>query len=82
MGILWSIVILFAIFTALVSSSPFRESGIRLKLRDDSRPIVDLGYATYQGSTDVSTNITTFLSIRYAAPPTGVLIPVTTMFVK
>jgi hypothetical protein len=82
MGILWSIVILCAIFTELVLSSPLRESGILLKSRDDSRPIVDLGYATYQGSTDISTNISTFLSIRYAAPPTGESMPITTKFVK
>ncbi|KAG6372185.1 Alpha/Beta hydrolase protein [Boletus reticuloceps] len=32
-------------------------------------PIVDLGYARYQGQFDAQTNITSFLSIRYAAPP-------------
>ncbi|KAJ6524260.1 Alpha/Beta hydrolase protein, partial [Mycena vulgaris] len=32
-------------------------------------PIVDLGYAKYQGTVDTSLNITTFLGIRYAAPP-------------
>ncbi|KAJ7692098.1 Alpha/Beta hydrolase protein [Mycena rosella] len=32
-------------------------------------PIVDLGYAQYQGTVDTSTNITTFLGIRYAAAP-------------
>ncbi|KAI9457054.1 Alpha/Beta hydrolase protein [Boletus coccyginus] len=34
-------------------------------------PIVDLGYAQYQGYFDSHTNITSFLSIRYAAPPLG-----------
>ena len=34
-------------------------------------PIVDLGYAQYQGYFDAQTNITHFLSIRYAAPPLG-----------
>ncbi|KAG6372175.1 Alpha/Beta hydrolase protein [Boletus reticuloceps] len=34
-------------------------------------PIVDLGYAQYQGYFDTQTNITSFLSIRYAAPPLG-----------
>ncbi|KAG0698021.1 Alpha/Beta hydrolase protein [Suillus ampliporus] len=34
-------------------------------------PIVDLGYAQYQGSVDTVTNITSFLGIRYAAPPLG-----------
>ncbi|KAG1834979.1 Alpha/Beta hydrolase protein [Suillus subalutaceus] len=34
-------------------------------------PIVNLGYAQYQGSVDMVTNITSFLGIRYAAPPVG-----------
>ncbi|KAG1838526.1 Alpha/Beta hydrolase protein [Suillus subalutaceus] len=33
-----------------------------------SAPIVNLGYAQYQGSVDTATNITSFLGIRYAAP--------------
>ncbi|KAH7905384.1 hypothetical protein BJ138DRAFT_1106030 [Hygrophoropsis aurantiaca] len=36
-----------------------------------SAPIVDLGYAQYQGSVDINTNVTSVLSIRYAAPPIG-----------
>ncbi|KAG1739930.1 Alpha/Beta hydrolase protein [Suillus paluster] len=36
-----------------------------------SAPIVDLGYAQYQGSVDTATNITSFLGIRYAAAPVG-----------
>ncbi|KAG0708779.1 Alpha/Beta hydrolase protein [Suillus ampliporus] len=36
-----------------------------------SAPIVNLGYAQYQGSVDTATNITSFLGIRYAAPPVG-----------
>ncbi|KAG1740867.1 Alpha/Beta hydrolase protein [Suillus paluster] len=36
-----------------------------------SAPIIDLGYAQYQGSVDTATNITSFLGIRYAAPPVG-----------
>ncbi|KAF7294720.1 hypothetical protein MIND_01009300 [Mycena indigotica] len=35
-------------------------------------PLVNLGYATYFGSID-SQNITSFVGIRYAAPPTGQL---------
>ncbi|KAJ7769912.1 Alpha/Beta hydrolase protein [Mycena metata] len=31
--------------------------------------IVDLGYAKYQGFVDTTTNVTTFLGIRYAAAP-------------
>ncbi|KIM83053.1 hypothetical protein PILCRDRAFT_70060, partial [Piloderma croceum F 1598] len=34
---------------------------------------VDLGYAMYQGSTDPSTNISSFFSILFAAPPIGAL---------
>ncbi|KAH8113825.1 cephalosporin esterase [Phellopilus nigrolimitatus] len=41
--------------------------------RADSPQIVDLGYATYQGTFNSTSNITNFLSIRYAAPPVGKL---------
>ncbi|KAJ7505659.1 alpha beta-hydrolase [Mycena galericulata] len=34
-------------------------------------PIIDLGYAQYQGLVDTTANITTFSGIRYAAPPVG-----------
>ncbi|KAJ7503355.1 alpha beta-hydrolase [Mycena galericulata] len=34
-------------------------------------PIIDLGYAQYQGLVDTATNITTFFGIRYAAAPLG-----------
>ncbi|KAJ6585113.1 Alpha/Beta hydrolase protein [Mycena capillaripes] len=34
-------------------------------------PVVDLGYAQYQGVVDTTLNITAFRGIRYAAPPTG-----------
>ncbi|KAF8158914.1 alpha beta-hydrolase [Mycena galopus ATCC 62051] len=36
-------------------------------------PIIYLGYAQYQGVVDPNLNITAFLGIRYAAPPTGPL---------
>ena len=39
----------------------------------DSNPIVDLGYARYQGTFNSTLNRTDFLSLRYAAPPTGEL---------
>lgn len=35
-------------------------------------PVIDLGYAQYQGTVNTSTNLTTFLGIRYAAAPIGV----------
>lgn len=34
-------------------------------------PIVNLGYAKYQGSTNTTTSVTSFRGVRYAAPPTG-----------
>ena len=34
-------------------------------------PIVDLGYAQYQGYFDTQSSLTNFLGIRYAAPPVG-----------
>ena len=37
-----------------------------------SPPVVDLGYARYQGYVDSTTNNTHFLSIRYAEPPLGI----------
>lgn len=36
-------------------------------------PIVDLGYARYQGSFSTEANTTHFFGVRYAAPPTGSL---------
>ncbi|KAJ7258056.1 Alpha/Beta hydrolase protein [Mycena haematopus] len=36
-------------------------------------PVIDLGYAQYQGVVDPKLNITAFLGVRYAAPPTGPL---------
>ncbi|KAJ7746656.1 alpha beta-hydrolase [Mycena metata] len=36
-------------------------------------PIVDLGYAKYQGVVDTKLNLTSFRGMRYAAPPTGKL---------
>ncbi|KII87402.1 hypothetical protein PLICRDRAFT_177155 [Plicaturopsis crispa FD-325 SS-3] len=40
---------------------------------NNTGPIVDLGYARYQGTVNSTTNITSFLGVRYAAPPTGSL---------
>jgi hypothetical protein len=36
-------------------------------------PIVDLGYAQYQGAFNSTAGTTEFQSIRYAAPPIGTL---------
>ena len=34
-------------------------------------PIVDLGYAKYQGTFNSTSGVSTFLGIRYASAPTG-----------
>ncbi|CAK5266644.1 unnamed protein product [Mycena citricolor] len=34
-------------------------------------PIFDLGYAKYQGAVNTTTNVTSLIGIRYAAPPVG-----------
>lgn len=36
-----------------------------------SAPILDLGYAIYQGVFNETSNTTDFLGVRYAAPPVG-----------
>ncbi|KIJ61015.1 hypothetical protein HYDPIDRAFT_177203 [Hydnomerulius pinastri MD-312] len=36
-----------------------------------SAPIVNLGYAQYQGAIDATSNTTSFLGIRFASPPVG-----------
>ncbi|KAI5117710.1 hypothetical protein M0805_003199 [Coniferiporia weirii] len=38
-----------------------------------SSQTVDLGYATYQATLNATSNVTSFLGIRYASPPTGQL---------
>ena len=43
---------------------------VGVKHRHDIRPIVDLGYAKYQGKT-LPNGIDQWLGMRYAAPPTG-----------
>jgi hypothetical protein len=51
---------------ALATPSPHIDS------RDNNAvPIIDLGYAKYQGVFDSLNNVTNYLGMRYAAPPTG-----------
>ncbi|KAF9064636.1 Alpha/Beta hydrolase protein [Rhodocollybia butyracea] len=52
---------------ALASPSPLIHS------RDNNVPIIDLGYAKYQGAFDSLNNVTSYLGMRYAAPPVGEL---------
>ena len=42
-------------------------------LADVAPPIVELGYATYQGVFNSTSNTTNFFGIRFAAPPVGEL---------
>lgn len=37
----------------------------------DPPQVVNLGYATYEGTFNSTANVTNFLGIRYAAPPVG-----------
>ena len=39
-----------------------------------SNPVVDLGYATYKGVFNHTSNITSFLGVRFAAPPIGMIL--------
>ena len=45
--------------------------GFSLSYSYAAGPIVDLGYAQYQGVSNVTTGLNTFLGVRYAAAPTG-----------
>ncbi len=46
---------------------------VALSLSITSSPVVDLGYAKYQGNFNATGNATFFIGIRYAAPPTGTM---------
>ena len=52
---------LYYVSSVVASSAPLTASS----------PIINLGYAQYQGAYDSTTNVTSFKSIRYAAPPVG-----------
>ncbi|KAF9260763.1 alpha/beta-hydrolase [Marasmius fiardii PR-910] len=56
--------ILLATFIAVTTASPNYR-------RQTSAPVIDLGYAQYQGVFDATNNVTNFLGVRYAAAPTG-----------
>ena len=45
------------------------DAQVNLRQSDETAPIVDLGYARYQGF--VEANVTNFFGIRYAAQPLG-----------
>lgn len=55
----------------LVTLSALAASVAAFPAKRWDRPVVDLGYATYQGVYNETTNIQYFRGMRYAAPPTG-----------
>ena len=57
--------LLVSVFTQLL------EPRLALEASSTASPIVDLGYAQYEGIIDTTTGNTEFLGVRYAAPPTG-----------
>ncbi|KAF9064188.1 Alpha/Beta hydrolase protein [Rhodocollybia butyracea] len=63
-------------FTALAVLLPFAlasPSPLIYSRGSNAVPIIDLGYAKYQGVFDSLNNVTNYLGMRYAAPPTGEL---------
>ncbi|KAE9408455.1 alpha/beta-hydrolase [Gymnopus androsaceus JB14] len=59
---------LLAVFLASATTS--LSSHIHSRTSNDV-PIIDLGYAQYQGVFDSVNNVTNYLGMRYAAPPIG-----------
>ncbi|KAA1475672.1 alpha/beta-hydrolase [Dentipellis sp. KUC8613] len=59
----WCIQSLQVVFRRLVAASSAHA--------DSSFKVVDLGYATYQTNVNLIEGVTSFLGIRYAAPPVG-----------
>lgn len=48
-------------------------SEISIRDINPATPVIDLGYAQYQGLLNPTSNVTIFLGIQYAANPTGTL---------
>ncbi|KZT64879.1 alpha/beta-hydrolase [Daedalea quercina L-15889] len=66
LSLLWILVLAWP-SAASTSTSTALES----RWANTSTPVVDLGYAQYQGTYDPDTNISYFFGIRYAEAPTG-----------
>jgi hypothetical protein len=56
------------LFAALLLASVFCASTLA---QTSSVKVVDLGYATYQTNLQLDEGVTSFLGIRFAAPPVG-----------
>jgi hypothetical protein len=57
------------LFVALLLSSVFCTSSTLAQ--SSSVKVVDLGYATYQTNLQLDEGVTSFLGIRFGAPPVG-----------
>ena len=68
-----------ALLTALLIGSRVRATTQHIPSRSLYTPlphadsIVDVGYAIYKGLFNETSNITSFLGVRYASPPIGML---------
>ncbi|KAF9255241.1 alpha/beta-hydrolase [Marasmius fiardii PR-910] len=57
----------------LLALSGFQPLVTAQPIQDSTAPVVDLGYAKYQGTFNGTTNVTSFLGMRFAAAPVGEL---------
>ncbi|KAJ3754097.1 alpha/beta-hydrolase [Lentinula raphanica] len=55
----------------LAVASSVRATATYPRSTNGSVPVIDLGYARYQGAFDSTNNLTNYLGMRYAAPPLG-----------
>jgi hypothetical protein len=61
--------LLLSILALAEQQIPFAQAG----------KVVDLGYAIYQSDLSIVPGVTSFLGIRYAAPPTGILFAISSL---
>ena len=64
---------IMAVLSLFFSILAIASQQIRLARATSSTPlkVVNLGYATYQSDLSLEDGITSFLGVRYAAPPVG-----------
>ncbi|KAE9408462.1 alpha/beta-hydrolase [Gymnopus androsaceus JB14] len=60
-----------SLLVVFLASATTSLSSQMLSRASNDVPIIDLGYAQYQGVFDSVNNVTNYLGVRYAAPPTG-----------
>ena len=59
------------LLTLLSLAAALPSTTLTQRWANESTPVIDLGYAQYQGTYDPGTNISYFFGIRYAQAPTG-----------